>query len=354
MAPPPQEATAALAAGGAGARALEEARLRRRSASTTTSRTPSTNTCSDRRWPTPARCSHRPTTRWSRRRTPSTRWSSTSSACSPGQRLLDVGCGWGSMVRHAARRGVQALGVTLSRQQAEWGQKAIVDEGLQHLAEVRLPGLPRRRRDRLRRDLLDRADRAHRGAELPGVLPLAAATSCGPGGRLLNHCITRPTNNIAGQARGVHRPIRVPGRRAHRIRPDHHRHAGRRVRRAAFREPARALRSHAAGLVREPGTNWDACVAEVGEGTARVWGLYMAASRLELRAQRDPAAPGAGREARARRATPRFRCGPGGPADRPQRVTANPVAPPPAMAMTPDNARTGTGVQLSAVPPLPS
>ncbi len=38
----------------------------------------------------------------------------------PGDRLLDVGCGWGGMVRHAAEHyGVQALGVTLSRQQAE-------------------------------------------------------------------------------------------------------------------------------------------------------------------------------------------------------------------------------------------
>src|SRR3954454_279600 len=39
----------------------------------------------------------------------------------PGMRLLDVGCGWGGMVMHAAKHyGVQALGVTLSRRQAEW------------------------------------------------------------------------------------------------------------------------------------------------------------------------------------------------------------------------------------------
>ena len=41
----------------------------------------------------------------------------------PGMRLLDVGCGWGGMVRHAARHyGVRALGVTLSREQAELGR----------------------------------------------------------------------------------------------------------------------------------------------------------------------------------------------------------------------------------------
>ena len=56
----------------------------------------------------------------------------------PGQRLLDVGCGWGGMVRHAAREyGVHALGVTLSREQASWAQRRIKEEGLDHLAEVR-------------------------------------------------------------------------------------------------------------------------------------------------------------------------------------------------------------------------
>src|SRR5260370_35275628 len=53
-------------------------------------------------------------------------------------RLLDVGCGWGGMVMHAAREyGVKALGVTLSAQQAAWAQAAIEREGLSGLAEVR-------------------------------------------------------------------------------------------------------------------------------------------------------------------------------------------------------------------------
>jgi cyclopropane-fatty-acyl-phospholipid synthase len=39
----------------------------------------------------------------------------------PGDRLLDVGCGWGGMVRYAARHGVKAIGVTLSKEQAAWG-----------------------------------------------------------------------------------------------------------------------------------------------------------------------------------------------------------------------------------------
>jgi cyclopropane-fatty-acyl-phospholipid synthase len=56
----------------------------------------------------------------------------------PGQRLLDLGCGWGGMVRHAAQHyGVKALGVTLSEQQALWAQQAIKEQGLDDLAEVR-------------------------------------------------------------------------------------------------------------------------------------------------------------------------------------------------------------------------
>ena len=55
----------------------------------------------------------------------------------PGDRLLDVGCGWGGMVRYAARHGVKAIGVTLSKEQATWAQKAIAEQGLTDLAEVR-------------------------------------------------------------------------------------------------------------------------------------------------------------------------------------------------------------------------
>ena len=45
--------------------------------------------------------------------------------------------------------------------------------------------------------------------------------------------------------------------------------------------------------------NWDFCVAEAGVGRARVWGLYMAGSRLGFETQRGPAAPGARRSSSA-------------------------------------------------------
>jgi cyclopropane-fatty-acyl-phospholipid synthase len=48
-----------------------------------------------------------------------------------GERLLDIGCGWGALIRHAAERfGVQALGITLSQPQADLANRRIVEEGL--------------------------------------------------------------------------------------------------------------------------------------------------------------------------------------------------------------------------------
>ncbi len=57
----------------------------------------------------------------------------------PGMRLLDVGCGWGSLVRHAASRfGVSVTGVTLSASQAQFARQRIESAGLADRAEVRL------------------------------------------------------------------------------------------------------------------------------------------------------------------------------------------------------------------------
>src|SRR5688572_3662815 len=56
-----------------------------------------------------------------------------------GDRLLDIGCGWGALVIHAAERyGARALGVTLSENQYELAKKRIAAAGLEGRAEVRL------------------------------------------------------------------------------------------------------------------------------------------------------------------------------------------------------------------------
>ena len=93
-----------------------------------------------------------------------------------GDRLLDIGCGWGGMVRYAARRGVRVIGVTLSREQASWARSAIERGGPRPPRRGAVQRLPRRARERLRRRLVHRADRAHRGAQLPRVLPVHPGT----------------------------------------------------------------------------------------------------------------------------------------------------------------------------------
>ncbi len=58
---------------------------------------------------------------------------------SPGQKLLDIGCGWGSLIIEAAKNyGVKAVGLTLSREQYSLGRQRILEHGLSGRAEIRL------------------------------------------------------------------------------------------------------------------------------------------------------------------------------------------------------------------------
>jgi cyclopropane-fatty-acyl-phospholipid synthase len=198
-----------------------------------------------------------------------------------GMRLLDVGCGWGGMVMHAAREyGVKALGVTLSAQQAAWAQAAIEREGLSGLAEVR------------HLDYRDVAETDFDAVSSIGLtehigkqnLPSYFSFLHGklrPGGRLLNHCITRPDNTEP--------PIRKNGFINRYVFPDGElegpgylislmHDAGFEVRHEEnLREHyARTLAGWCANL----DAHWTEAVNEVGQATARVWRLYMAGSRL--------------------------------------------------------------------------
>src|ERR1700678_1384776 len=198
-----------------------------------------------------------------------------------GMRLLDVGCGWGGMVIHAAREyGVKALGVTLSAQQAAWGQAAIEREGLSGLAEIRHLDY---------RDVTETGFDAvssiglteHIGKQnLPSYFSFLYG-KLNVGGRLLNHCITRPDN--------IEPAIRKAGFINRYVFPD-----------GELEGPGylislmhdtgfegrheENLREHYAKTLAAWGNNldahWDEAVAEVGQATARVWRLYMAGSRL--------------------------------------------------------------------------
>ena len=57
----------------------------------------------------------------------------------PGQRLLDVGCGWGSMAIHAAAHyGVHVVGITLSHEQVELAGKRVAEAGLTDQVAIRI------------------------------------------------------------------------------------------------------------------------------------------------------------------------------------------------------------------------
>lgn len=197
----------------------------------------------------------------------------------PGQRLLDIGSGWGGMVRHAAREyGVTAVGVTLSLEQATWAQGAIARDGLGASAEVRYADY---------RDLTD--------TDFDTVSSIGLTEHIGvrnyptyfgfvkgklkPGGRFLNHCITRPDNRATDTGAFIDRYVFPDGELSGcgRITAEIQ-DAGLEVRHVEnLREHyALTLKAWCGNLV----ANWDGCVDEVGIGTARVWGIYMAGSRL--------------------------------------------------------------------------
>lgn len=56
----------------------------------------------------------------------------------PGHRLLEIGCGWGTLAIEAAKRGAQVVGLTLSIEQKVWAERKIADAGLTNQVEVRL------------------------------------------------------------------------------------------------------------------------------------------------------------------------------------------------------------------------
>lgn len=198
----------------------------------------------------------------------------------PGMRLLDIGCGWGGMVRHAAQHyGVKALGVTLSREQANWAQKAIKADRLDDVAEVRFSDY---------RDVAEGDFDAVSSIGLTEHIGVAnypayfgnISSKLRDGGRLLNHCITRPDNiSKANAGAFIDRYVFPDGELIGSgtivsaientdLEVQHHENI-----RVHYAKTLTAWNDN----LRD---NWDACVNEVGLGTAKVWGIYMAGSRI--------------------------------------------------------------------------
>jgi cyclopropane-fatty-acyl-phospholipid synthase len=124
----------------------------------------------------------------------------------PGERLLDVGCGWGGLARYAAREfGAKVFGITLSREQLELARERVAEDGLQ---------------DRVQLELMDYRDLPQDGRFDKAVsvgmfehvghanLPLYCQRlfdAVRPGGLVMNHGITarhidgRPVGHGAGE-----------------------------------------------------------------------------------------------------------------------------------------------------------
>jgi cyclopropane-fatty-acyl-phospholipid synthase len=205
-----------------------------------------------------------------------------------GMRLLDVGCGWGSMVLHAAERyGVRATGVTLSAEQAAYARKRVADAGLTDRVEIRVQDY-RDVRDGPYDAISSIGMAEHVGSRRYMEYARALHALLRPGGRLLNHQIgRRPLVN-----EGAYRIDEFIDRY---VFPDGElapvgatvswlEDAGFEVRDVeALREHyARTLRT----WVRNLEANWAAAAAATSPGRARVWRLYMAASAVSFERNR--------------------------------------------------------------------
>ncbi|MFE6285934.1 class I SAM-dependent methyltransferase [Streptomyces sp. NPDC057877] len=203
-------------------------------------------------------------------------------ALRPGQRLLDVGCGWGSMAIHAAREhGVSVVGITLSQEQAAYARKRVADEGLTDRVEIRVQDY-RDVRDGPYDAISSIGMAEHVGAERYLAYAEDLNALLRPGGRLLNHQIARRPQRDESSYHvnefidayvfpdGELAPLGTTVTQLER--------AGFEVR------DVESIREHYALTLRQWVTNltadWPRATRLTSPGRARVWLLYMAASAL--------------------------------------------------------------------------
>ena len=205
-------------------------------------------------------------------------------ALAPGESLLDIGCGWGALVIHAAsRHGVRAHGITLSREQRDFARARIAELGLGHLATVELADYRDLEGDACYDKIASVGMFEHVGLKnLPRYFSIAHRL-LKPGGLFLNHGITsrEPGWEKTVSTRFINRYVFPDGEL------DSVANIQRAMEAADFEIlHVESLRAHYALTLR----HWvgrleahrEAAVLEVGESAYRVWRLYMAACALQF------------------------------------------------------------------------
>jgi len=194
-----------------------------------------------------------------------------------GMRLLDVGCGWGSMAMHAAaEHGASVVGITLSRSQVDMARQRVAEAGLEQQVEIRLQDYRQVRGEQF--DAISSVGMfEHVGAKRMAQYFDTLHRLLTPHGRLLNHAISTPGGSRVGRRSFVGRYVFPDGELID---------VGRVVlamEQAGFEvRDVESLREHYVKTLHAWVGNltdrWDEALALVGAGRARIWRLYMAAS----------------------------------------------------------------------------
>ncbi len=204
----------------------------------------------------------------------------------PGERLLDVGCGWGALLIHAAKHhGVTAHGITLSQKQLDLARERISRAGLDGRVTVEKLDYRDLGRDAVYDKVVSVGMFEHVGLENLPVYFAAIHRVLKPGGLFLNHGITHDVegwdNSVSTEF--INRYVFPDGQL------DTVGNIQTRMERARFEiRDVECLRPHYALTLRHWAANLERNRAEalqyVSEATYRVWRLYMSCSALDFEA----------------------------------------------------------------------